>query len=222
MQRRGPLAPILQPRVSPTGVRLTGADPATGPCGGLSSSACGCARRRCAGSCASTAAGRSRRAPGTLGTATSSASASGPELDEVEQPQPSKSALDDDPRRWPGQSCTFFARPDYPHVSGNDASGHGAWVNTSNPASNCPNTAQVRVQLQVWQCHPYNPFDCSWYTRAERTQTRYSGQRVAVHYPCSTLETAGWRTRVTVKVIISGWFDKWNTRSKVRNISCHV
>lgn len=164
-----------------------------------------------------------------LGTATSSASAretehsaSETENDEVEQPLPGDLESDTVLNLWPGQSCTFFARADNPHVSGGDASGHGAWVNTSNPASNCPNTALVRVQLQSWQCHPYNPFDCSWYTRAERTQTRYSGQQVAVHYPCNTLETAGWRTRVTVKVIISGWFDKWNTRSNVKNISCRV
>ena len=142
--------------------------------------------------------------------------------DEVEQPQPGDPDLDETLSLWPGQSCTFIVRPDDPHVSEGDASGHGAWVNTSNPASNCPNTARVRVQLQAWQCHPYNPFDCGWYTRAERTQTRYSGQQVAVHYPRDTFETAGWRTRVTVKVIISGWFDKWDTRSKVRNIDCRV
>ena len=157
-----------------------------------------------------------------LGTATSSASASGPELDDVEQPQPGDPDLDETLSLWPGQSCTFKARAHNPHRSGNDASGHGSWENTSNPASNCPNTALVRVQLQAWQCHPYNPFDCSWYTRAERTQTKYSGQRVAVHYPCNTFETASWRTRVTVKVIISGWFDKRNTRSNVKNVDCRV
>ena len=142
--------------------------------------------------------------------------------DEVEDSEPGDPALDNLALLWPGQSCTFYARPDNPHVSRGDASGHGAWVNTSNPASNCPDTALVRVQLQAWKCHPYNPFDCSWFTMAERTQTRYSKQQVAVHYPCFTSETAGWRTRVTVKGTIPGWCDKWNTRSKVRNISCHV
>jgi len=162
-----------------------------------------------------------------FGTATSSASAREFDHepvggDEVEDSEPSDPAVDDDYLLWPGQSCTFYARPDNPHVSGNDASGHGAWVNTSNPASNCPNTALVRVQLQAWKCHPRNPFDCSWFTMAERTETRYSGQRVAVHYPCNTFDTAGWRTRVTVKVVIPGWFDKWNTRSRARNIRCEV
>ena len=167
-----------------------------------------------------------------LSTATSPASASGQEPGEVEQPQPDNPEPDDpepdDPEPdktldlWPGQSCTFYARADNPHRSGNNASAHGAWVNTSNPASNCPNTAQVKVQLQAWQCHPYNPFDCSWYTRAERTHTKYSEQQVTVRYPCSTFEEAGWRTRVTVKVTISGWFDKWNTRSNAKNIKCHV
>jgi hypothetical protein len=162
-----------------------------------------------------------------VGPAASSVSASGPEHEEVEDEDAGDSkrsplTVDDYPRRWPGQSCTFRARPDNPHVSGGDASGHGAWENTSNPASNCPNTALVKVELQVWGCHPYNPFDCNWFTRAQRTQTKYSGQQVAVHYPCSTSDFAGWRTRVTVKVIISGWFDKWNTRSRVRNIACEV
>ncbi len=161
-----------------------------------------------------------------LSTATSPASADEPELDEIEQPEPSEPDLDPDLDDgfllWPGQSCTFYARADDPHRSGNDASGHGAWVNTSNPASNCPDTALVKVQLQAWQCHPYNPFDCSWYTRAERIHTKYSKQQVTVRYPCRTFEGAGWRTRVTVKVTISGWFDKWNIRSNVRNIECHV
>ena len=157
-----------------------------------------------------------------LSTATSPASASGQEPGEVEQPQPDDSEPDETLNLWPGQSCTFYARADDPHRSGNDASGHGAWVNTSSPSSNCPSRAWVTVKLQVWWCWGVNPYECEWRTMETRTQTKYSKQRVAVHIPCRTYDRASWRTHVTVRVPISGWFDKSDSDSNTNVIKCHA
>lgn len=61
-----------------------------------------------------------------LGAAASTASTSGSGSDGAE-PRPSdNSDLGDYTEFWPGRSCTFYARADLPHRSGNDASGHGA------------------------------------------------------------------------------------------------
>ena len=157
-----------------------------------------------------------------LGAAASTASASGPGSEEVE-PRPSdNSDLGDYNWFWPGRSCTFYARADLPHRSGNDSSGHGAWVNTANPASNCPNRAVVTVELQAWECVSTDPFRCEWRTKKWKTLTRYSRQQVAVHYPCRTRETASWRTKVTVKVKIPNWFDKWDTDTRDNAFDCRV
>ena len=141
---------------------------------------------------------------------------------EVEQPQPDDPEPDKTLDLWPGQSCTFYARADDPHPSGNDASGHGAWVNTSNPASNCPSRALVTVRLQAWECDVTYPYRCAWYTKETRTQTKYSDQQVAVHFPCRTSNRSSWRTRVTVRVPISGWLDKSDKDTNEKIIRCQT
>ncbi len=157
-----------------------------------------------------------------LGTATSSASASSPELDEVEQPSPSTPDPDVHAQSWPGRSCTFRAEAHDPHRSGNDASGHGNWVNTSNPRSHCPSKAFVTVKLQAWLCMDQYPYTCKWVTQATRAHWKYSGQQVAVHFPCTTSQSASWRTYTKVKVPISGWFDKYDTATNEKVVRCSL
>lgn len=157
-----------------------------------------------------------------LSTSVSTASASGTESDEVDPRSPDNSDLNSYNQFWPGRSCTFYARADLPHLSGNDASGHGAWVNTSNPANNCPNRALVTVKIQAWECVSTVPFRCEWRTKNVKALMRYSRQQVAVHFPCRTRQMASWRTHVTVKVEIPNWFDKWDTDTTDNVFSCRV
>ena len=113
--------------------------------------------------------------------------------------------------QWPGRNCKFHAEAHWPHVSGNDASGHGNWVNTSNPKSRCPKRAYVTVRLQAHGCLQVFPYTCHWHTQASKTRKVRSGVQVPVHVPCGVREPGKWRTKTTVKVPIDGWFDKWDT-----------
>ena len=70
------------------------------------------------------------------------------------------------------------------------------------------------------RCQFTYPFSCEWVTQGTRRHTKYSGQQVPVHYQCHTNESTSWRTAVTVKVIISGWFDKWDTDAKLKSVNC--
>ncbi len=112
---------------------------------------------------------------------------------------------------WPGRNCKFDARAHWPHHSGNDASGHGNWENTSNPRGRCPSRAYVTVHLQSWGCLQVFPYTCHWRTQLTKTQYVRSRDQVPVHVPCELREPGSWRTRTVVKVPISGWLDKWDT-----------
>lgn len=167
-------------------------------------------------------------------TAAAPTAASEPEPDAtappVEQPEPSRSSPGRDATAsfrdifiapfWPGRSCTFRARPDDPHLSSNheDASGHGAWLDTSD--NNCPATADVTVELQARWCQEGFFRVCGWITVGTKTESKSSGDQVPVHYRCHTTEETTWRTRVTVRVRISWWFDKRDTRTNVKNVPC--
>ena len=137
-----------------------------------------------------------------------------------DEPTPSESRGGSQPRQWPGRNCDFDARAHDPHLSGGDASGHGSWVNTSNPRSECPSRARVTVRLEAKKCQYTNPLNCFWKTVKETTIMRYAKQQVAVHYPCHTTESTWWRTRVNVRVAIDGWFDKWDSDTNVRKLNC--
>ena len=121
-------------------------------------------------------------------TLTTPAAATEPEKDRVAQEQPDDPGTGTDAREarwpsWPGRSCTFRARADNPHLSGNDASGHGTWVNTSNPLTECPKQAEVTVKLQAYGCWYVFPYPvCSWVTHGTRTEFVKSKGQVAVHY----------------------------------------
>lgn len=119
---------------------------------------------------------------------------------------------------WPGRSCTFKARADNPHPSGNDASGHGAWVDRS--SGDCPSEADVTVELQARWCQEGFFCVCDWTTVGTKTESKRSGEEVPVHYECHTTERTGWRTKTTVRVRISWWFDKKDTDTKVKNVNC--
>lgn len=98
---------------------------------------------------------------------------------------------------WPGQSCTFRARADNPHESGDDVSGHGAWVNTSRPSTNCPSQAEVTVEIQAFACWEEGPLtgNCVWIPQGSDTDTVYSKEQVSVHFRCHTTEETTWRTK---------------------------
>lgn len=115
--------------------------------------------------------------------------------------------------RWPGRNCKFYAEAHWPHRSGNDASGHGNWVNTSNPKSWCPNRAYVTAHLQAHGCLQVFPYTCHWHTQLTRTQHLRSGDQVPVHVPCGLREPGLWRTYTVVRVPINWWFDKWATKT---------
>ena len=92
--------------------------------------------------------------------------------------------------RWPGRHCKFHARAGNPHPSGGDVSGHGTWVNSSNPMSRCPSHAQVTVKVQAHGCW-YNAYPypvCTWVTHGTKTRSVRSKQQVPVHYRCHTFE----------------------------------
>lgn len=122
---------------------------------------------------------------------------------------------------WPGRSCTFEAKADNPHLSSNklDASGKGAWVN----ASNCPNEADVTVELQAYICTEILFYrSCDWVTVGSNAGSKIPEDRVIARYPCLTKDEASWRTKVTVRVPISRWFDKTDTDTNVKNFNCRV
>lgn len=132
-------------------------------------------------------------------------------------------------RFWPGRSCVFEARADNPHPSTDrntglpDASGHGAWVNKSRPLSNCPDEAEVSIELQARGCWYVGdvPINCRWVTLASDSGDRYSEQQIAVHAPpCDTLQDTLWRTKVTVKVRVSRWLDKRDAEENRQTIAC--
>lgn len=126
---------------------------------------------------------------------------------------------------WPGRKCKFKARAHNPHKSSNgvDASGHGNWENTSKNKSDCPDKAEVTVELQAYMCRQVLFWwDCSWQTMAEKTAHKYSKRQVPVHYPCHSDSEAGWRTKVTVRVSISGWFDKTAVAYNSKNFKCSL
>ena len=119
---------------------------------------------------------------------------------------------------WPGRSCTFEARADNPHPSGRDASGHGAWEDNS--SDNCPARADVTVELQARWCLEGYWLICDWITVGTKTENNRPDEQVAVHYRCHTTEDTTWRTKTTVRVRISWWFDKRDTDTKVKNVNC--
>lgn len=126
---------------------------------------------------------------------------------------------------WPGRSCTFEAKSHNPHMSttvSGDVSGHGEWVNTSDPLTNCPSRAEVTVEIQAFACWEEGLLtgNCVWIPQGTKTESKYSGQQVAVHYRCHTTERTTWRTKTTVRVPISRWFDKRATHVKVEPVNC--
>ena len=76
------------------------------------------------------------------------------------------------------------------------------------------------TSLQALRCESTNPFSCGWVTQGIRSHTKYANQQVPVHYECHTNVSTSWRTYVTVKVIISGWFDKKDTDTNVKSVNC--
>ena len=117
---------------------------------------------------------------------------------------------------WPGRSCTFEARAHNPHPSGRDASGHGSWETPGN----CPARADVTVELQARWCLERLPFVCGWITVGTKTENNRPEEQVPVHYRCHTTEDTMWRTKTTVRVRISWWFDKRDTATNVKNVNC--
>ena len=54
------------------------------------------------------------------------------------------------------------------------------------------------------------------------SHTGWAGVQVPVHIPCNSFEATTWRTRVTVVVNISWWFDKRATHENEKDINCRV
>ncbi len=92
--------------------------------------------------------------------------------------------------------CTFYTRGDYVHVSSNQASGHGWWVNV-----NCRATwAVVTVQLQQYYS------DGRWRNigtpgRATVRSGGGAGKRATGRVSCSSRSLTGWRSVVDVDVV---------------------
>lgn len=139
------------------------------------------------------------------------------------QERKDQSASDRDARsaRWPGRHCRFQAEAHWPHHSGNDASGHGNWTNTSSPKSRCPDRAYVTVHLQAYGCLHVYPYTCHWRTQLTKTKHARSEDQVPVHVPCERRVPGAWRTYTVVRVPIDGWFDKRATRaSEEKQLNC--
>lgn len=173
----------------------------------------GCSRRRTA----------DRRAGGARRSQLTEASSPKPGTsDQTEFDTPDAQDSDEASQaRWPGRRCKFRAAAHWPHRSGNDASGHGNWVNTSNPASRCPDRAYVTVHLQAYGCLQVFPYTCHWHTQSSRTRHVRSRDQVPLHVPCDLTEPGKWWTYTVVRVPISWWFDKHaNKTSDEKWLNC--
>lgn len=121
-------------------------------------------------------------------------------------------------------SCAFHARADDPHRSGNDASGHGAWVRDSSDPDDCPDKIKVKVELQAYLCQELFGviLICGWETVGSRTEEKYARQQVSVHVPCRTFEAAGWRTKVTASIHRQWWFDIKREDENEADLNCKL
>lgn len=147
----------------------------------------------------------------------------------VEQPEPSRPEPGGDATAsfrdiiapfWPGRSCVFEARAHNPHKSGTDASGHSSWEDNSENSGDCPARAEVTVELQARMCLAEYPNICDWVNHGTKTMSRYSEKQVSVRYPCHTTTRTFWRTKTTVRVRISWWFDKTDTATNEKPLNC--
>jgi hypothetical protein len=110
---------------------------------------------------------------------------------ESTEPEPELSAN----RSWWG--CDYEGRANYTHVTNNEASVHGYWVQLG---GTCPKTATVTVDLQALFCDMDG--DCSWITQKTNSGTFTSGggsgNWATPHKTCGGANLVAWRGQVDV------------------------
>jgi len=117
-------------------------------------------------------------------------------------------------------SCSYETKGDYPHTSNSDteASAHGWWTVDNDYPSDCPQLADVEVELQARVC----AYDrrtgelkgCFWDTidRKERRikPKNIGGQRTTARHDCINSDPVYYRSIVDVDLV-----DTWDLPFKV-------
>ncbi|MFF4416181.1 hypothetical protein ACFYY8_26970 [Streptosporangium sp. NPDC001559] len=113
--------------------------------------------------------------------------------------------------------CAFVTNGDYVHKTGNDATGHGWWINV-----NCG--SGTRATVKIWLEEYFS--DGSWRVKGSGSKSPvYSGggsaNRANARATCNNSTSTSWRSRIDVDLI--GQVDSPEQAiTAVRDIACHV
>lgn len=113
--------------------------------------------------------------------------------------------------------CEYKQANDYPHVTDNQASVHGWWIDWNNK---CPDKAHVKVSLQAYWC---DSSGCRFITVASGSGDYYegggSGKRATAKQPCATNSEISWRgyTDVDIPWVVD---PSGVTYSEIRDLYC--
>ncbi|GAB3954618.1 hypothetical protein [Micromonospora vulcania] len=113
--------------------------------------------------------------------------------------------------------CAFITDGDYVHKTGNDATGHGWWVNV-----NC--ASGTRATVKIWLEEYFS--DNSWRVKGSGSKSPvYSGggsaNRANARATCQNSGTVSWRSRIDVDLI--GQVDSPEQAvTAVRELACAV
>ena len=105
---------------------------------------------------------------------------------------------------WPWTDCEHEGRADHPHKSQGQASVHGFWVVLDDDEEDCPDKADVWVELWAYGCGEISG-ECG-YVKITRSPTKRiapgggRGKRATARHTCASVTAVTWIGRVDVDI----------------------